>query len=483
MNFVSFAFAAMMFAALAARATIGMQSNAVPYLLVLLVLSLIFYGWHRPSYLLLLLFNCVIDYVAGLVLARDPRERIRRAVLIISLTANLGMLAFFKYATFLIESALGLLSVASVDVGWHPAFHVVLPIGISFYTFQSMSYTIDVYRGELRRERSFWRFLLFVAFFPQLVVGPIVRASEFLYQFRRPRQIHLRVTLEALGLVLRGFFLKMVCADNIGAYLGGPPGLQPVWDVASQPGADAHLAWFALALFSVQIYCDFAGYSDIARGTAYLLGFRLPLNFNYPYIARSFSEFWRRWHISLSTWLRDYLYIPLGGNRAGAARTYANLVVVMLLGGLWHGAAWTFAVWGAIHGAALAVERLLGIPQRLGQASGPLMWAWSIPYYLVVQLVVALAWVYFRSDSLAEANQFVANLFGGPTGALDFSHDWPQFTLLLIGVVAAMHGRAALRQFAGRPLHAFKRAAWAALMLYATLSFYGRSNDSIYFQS
>ncbi len=218
-------------------------------------------------------------------------------------------------------------------------------MGISFYTFQTLSYTIDVYRGELAPVRSFWQFILFISFFPQLVAGPIVRASEFLPQMARPRRLRLRVFYEGVWLVIGGLFLKMVCADNLAAYV------DEHWHRGSAAGGDATMSLWLGVMFSGQIFADFCGYSTIARGLGYLLGYRFPLNFDAPYIAATFKNFWERWHITLSRWLRDYLYVPLGGNRGSRARTYVNLLTVMLLGGLWHGAAYTYIVWGAIHGA------------------------------------------------------------------------------------------------------------------------------------
>jgi D-alanyl-lipoteichoic acid acyltransferase DltB (MBOAT superfamily) len=490
MNFISYAFLTLFALALLARVTIGRRSNAPAFLWLLLALSLVFYGWFRWSYLLIMFTSAGIDFWAGLLLVRPGQSSLRRKlILAVSMASNLGLLAFFKYTNFALDSIASGLTYFGAAAPWQNVISITLPIGISFYTFQSMSYTIDVYRGQLKPTRSFWRFMLFVAFFPQLVAGPIVRAVDFLYQFHRPRHLRAIVLTEGAALIARGLFLKMVCADTIGVFLAGVPNVSPgVWETGYKAGADSQALWLYVALFSAQIFCDFAGYSDIARGTAYVLGFRLPINFLYPYIATSFSDFWRRWHISLSTWLRDYLYRPLGGNRKGRIRTYVNLLVVMLLGGLWHGAAWTFVVWGAIHGSALAVERLFGLPELARRPArswigrlGKLLW--MLPYFVVVQLVVALAWVYFRSDTIANANIFVANLFTWPQWTLNPA-DWElQLVAATLVPVAAMHLRRLVEEtFAVTRIRPFERAFWVAVMVYLTLSFYGRANDFIYFQ-
>jgi D-alanyl-lipoteichoic acid acyltransferase DltB (MBOAT superfamily) len=343
----------------AGRLLIGRRKTETPYVALLLLASCAFYAWHVPAYLLVMLTSTVIDYFAALWMVRLPERSARRRLLLAaSLVANLGMLGFFKYAGFATESigrVLGLLGLG-LPVG---TLDVVLPIGISFYTFQSMSYTIDVYRGQLRPTRDFTRFLLYVCFFPQLVAGPIVRARDFLYQFARRRQLSLQTFNAGLYLIVRGYFLKVVCANNIAVCV------DRYWDAGWQGALNSPALLLLAILFSFQIFCDFEGYSSIARGLANLLGFRLPLNFNNPYLATSFKNFWQRWHITLSQWLRDYLYLPLGGNRGGRWRTLTNLMIVMLLAGLWHGAAFHFVAWGGIHGAALVVERLLGL-ERAG---------------------------------------------------------------------------------------------------------------------
>jgi alginate O-acetyltransferase complex protein AlgI len=472
LNFVSFAFLALMIPVLAARLTIGRSAREPAYLAVLLAASLLFYAWHVPIYLCILLVSTCVDYAAGQQLSRSVgRTAVRRAWLIASLSANLGMLAFFKYANFAQQSVADALhALGSTVEGWSP-LDVILPIGISFYTFQSMSYTIDVYRGVLPAERSPLRFFLYVSFFPQLVAGPIVRAKEFLYQFHRRRPMRLAVVLEGGYLIVRGFFLKMVLADNIG------PVVDEYWPQCTHRGAGSAIALGVVLLFSCQIFCDFAGYSSIARGLAYVLGFRLPVNFNSPYIARTFKEFWTRWHISLSQWLRDYLYFPLGGNRGARARTYVNLMIVMLLGGLWHGAAYTFVIWGGIHGVALALERLIGVedPRRHHRRIVTVAW------FLFVQGAVLVAWVFFRADSAGDAVALLGNVFAGNYWLGDVIRMGGSLPYVLPLVV--LHVRTALceRGRAPRP-GPIEKGVLSAVMLYAILTCYGRTEAFIYFQ-
>ena len=289
----------------------------------------------------------VTDYAIGLGLVKVRRPR---QLLIISLIVNLGVLFFFKYANWAIgnwntvDSMLGGgLIISPMDL--------LLPVGISFYTFQSMSYTIDVYRGDSPPRRNFLDYSLFIAFFPQLVAGPIVRDGEFFHELDRDRQIDFATVRQALVLIALGYVKKVAVADNLAAIV------EPVFDATAAQGFwDTLLAIYA---FAIQIYCDFSGYTDIAIGCALLLGFRFPKNFNYPYVAESIQDFWRRWHMTLSRWLRDYLYISLGGNRKGPSRTLSNLMLTMLLGGLWHGASWNFVIWGGLHGLYLAIERVV----------------------------------------------------------------------------------------------------------------------------
>ncbi|MCC7477737.1 MBOAT family protein [bacterium] len=355
--------------------------------LILLVASWAFYMAWNPAYIWVILGLCFVDYWVGIYLERIQEQRKRYILLALSVVANLGMLAYFKYTGFLSDSLLWVFREAGLNLNWE-LWEITLPIGISFHTFQSISYTIDVYRRQLKPTHNWLDFLLFVAFFPQLVAGPIVRAIDFLPQMQRG--VQLRYSPEAILLIGSGMVKKVVVADNLAPYVD---------IVMSAPGEHTSLAvMLATICFSTQIYCDFSGYSEIAIGLAALLGYWFPQNFNQPYFALNPSDFWRRWHISLSTWLRDYLYISLGGNRGGVVATYRNLALTMLLGGLWHGASWNFILWGAWHGALLIGHRLLGgaiaaVPALRGFAKGRIGVFIS---WFVFQYCVLISWIMFR---------------------------------------------------------------------------------------
>jgi len=328
---------------------------------VFLLLSSYFFFYYTSNYLIVLLIaSTILDFYLGKAIWKTTDVARKKILLIISLAGNLGLLGFFKYADFAILQ-FNLLGNNFNLANEFPFLNLALPIGISFYTFQTISYTVDIYRGKLKPSESFREFALFVAFFPQLVAGPIVRASEFLPQLRGKieigggnlKQIIIHNSNLKLGITIMafGFLKKMFFADNIAPLAN---------DVFSNPvGMDSFTIILGTIGFGIQIYCDFSGYSDIAIGAALILGFKLPVNFNKPYFATSPADFWRRWHISLSSWLRDYLYIPLGGSKKSGGRTYFNLAAVMFLGGLWHGASWNFVIWGMLHGAYLAIHRLI----------------------------------------------------------------------------------------------------------------------------
>jgi alginate O-acetyltransferase complex protein AlgI len=351
---------------------------------ILLAASLYFYMCWNARFVVFLLSLITVDYAAALWI--DSRSGWqRRSALLLSLAANLGFLAYFKYTNFLITTFTQL-----VRPGAHPhLLNVILPLGISFHTFQSISYVVDVYRRQQRPVRSFVDYALFVAFFPQLVAGPIVRARDFfanLWQWNRPAHEDVQ---RAASLIVTGLAKKLVCADRFALvadrYFADPagfPGMVP--------------AWTGTVAFAFQIFFDFSGYTDIAIGSALLFGFHFPENFRRPYLACGISDFWRRWHISLSTWLRDYLYIPMGGNRGGAWRTYRNLLATMVLGGLWHGASWTFVIWGAYHGMLLSLERLV-----LGKREYP--GTLRLPVTVLTFGLVAIGWVFFRAGNLYPA--------------------------------------------------------------------------------
>jgi len=388
--------------------------------LLLTLLSYFFYGWANPLFVLLMLTSTAIDYGCGLVIHRQiqgldenslfagKKKRIKRVTLkklalIVSITANLSMLGFFKYFNLLVESYNGLISLMGMpENAIDLAFKVVLPLGISFYTFQSMSYSIDIYRKQAPVMKNFVNFACYVSLFPQLVAGPIIRYSELADQLEE--RTHTREKF------VRGFaFLALGLAKKV--LLANPCG--KIADLAfGAEGIPFYTAWYGIAAYAFQIYYDFSGYSDMAIGLGLMLGFVFPKNFDSPYHSRSITEFWRRWHLSLSFWLRDYLYIPLGGNKKGNVRTYLNLAAVMLLGGLWHGASWTFVIWGGFHGLLLVIERFNGkkthyhfLPDKAKVA--------------LTFVLILFSWVFFRADNLTEALHYFKSLFGfGTSGTL-----------------------------------------------------------------
>ncbi|MCU1238411.1 MAG: rane bound O-acyl transferase, family protein [Candidatus Solibacter sp.] len=368
---------------------------------ILLAASYYFYASWNPKFIALLLTLTVIDYASGLWLERVAPGPRRKAVLVFSLAANLGFLGFFKYYNFLA----GNLALAVGRPVNSFFLDIVLPLGISFHTFQSMSYVVDVYRGQQRAVRNPVDYALFICFFPQLVAGPIVRARDFfrdLWGWQPPTadDVSRGVFLMALGLTK-----KMAFADQFAKVANEYFG-----NVAAHRGMAA--AWSGVFAFALQIYFDFSGYTDMAIGMAKLLGFHFPINFRRPYLAASVTDFWRRWHISLSSWLRDYLYIPLGGSRGGAWKTYRNLMLTMLLGGLWHGASWNFLIWGGYQGVLLSVERVVRGERPVSEE-----WDWSYPVRAIGTFaLVCVGWVFFRAADLGQALQVLGQMFGGWRG-------------------------------------------------------------------
>lgn len=372
--------------------------------LLLLAASYFFYAWWNPPFTLLLFLSTVVDFFAAKKLSTSNNRNTRFLYLIISLSFNLGILSFFKYGNFFAENFARFIQAAGLPWKYvHSPWDIVLPIGISFYTFQSLGYTLDVYRKRLAPTGNFLNFALYVSFFPQLVAGPIVRATDFLWQTKNDPHISSSQFSWGIFLCAWGLFKKTVVADNIAVVVN---------EVYALPAKAGILdSWIATYGFAVQIYCDFSGYSDMAIGLALMLGFHIPENFLRPYGALGFNDFWRRWHISLSTWLRDYLYISLGGNRKGASRTYLNLMLTMLIGGLWHGANWTFVVWGGLHGIYLAAERFLlstfGIDRN---AANRLPLVLRILFCVIVFNLVCLAWIFFRAESFSGAFDMLSNM-------------------------------------------------------------------------
>ncbi|MDP9177823.1 MAG: MBOAT family protein [Gemmatimonadota bacterium] len=384
---------------------------------LLLIASAVFYGSHTPWHLLVLAAPALIDFACAARIEDTEDHATRKRWLILSLVSNLGLLAYFKYADFFADTIAELLGVSTIPLG------LALPLGSSFFVFKTLSYTIDVYRREIPACRSIWRYTMFVSYFPELVAGPIVRASVFLPQMDRKLEPSRERTMVGLQLILLGVTKKLFIADRL-ATLVNPVFLAP--EAYSQ-----FTVISAVVAYSLQIYCDFSGYSDIAIGVSRIIGFDLPENFNMPYIAKSITEFWRRWHITLSQWLRDYLYVPLGGNRKGARRTYINLMLTMVLGGLWHGAAWTFVVWGLLHGVGLAVHKIWA--QEVSQGRRPFH---GVVGWLVTYAFVCVGWVFFRASDFGTAMLMLRKIVGlEPGGA-----NWVYLPLLLIvPLVVAAH--------------------------------------------
>lgn len=444
---------------------------------LLLAASLWFYAAWDWRFLGLIFVSSGTDLVCGRFMAREARPRARKAWLLASITVNLGILGFFKYFGFFLASFQALFP--SVPA---PVLEIVLPVGISFFTFQSLSYTIDIYRGQLE-PASALDFFLFVTFFPQLVAGPIVRASEFLHQLKPPLpRLDWDLVAEGALLFARGFAKKVFLANSLAHFADpvfGDPGDYGAWDCL-----------LAVYAFAFQIYWDFSGYTDMAKGSALAFGFRFPENFDLPYLSASPREFWRRWHMTLSTWLRDYLYKPLGGDRGGRAATLRNLFLTMALGGLWHGAAWTFVIWGCYHGLLLAVQRAFSGPVvRMGPGAsapgqGNTYDTWRPLKVLATFHLVCLGWIFFRAESLEGALAFLGRMAWG-------GWEWrPALGGAALGLLACaawqvLSGTMKARGRQGRP----EGALWQGLHLAATaagaaLAFVHSTESSpfIYFQ-
>lgn len=444
--------------------------------LVLLVASYIFYAAWNPPFVLLLWFSTIVDWHLSKAIDRANKNAAKRLFLLSSLFINLGLLAFFKYGNFLLENFIFLVRTFGFD--FQPvSLNIILPVGISFYTFQTLSYTLDVYSGKAKPWHSFLDYALYVTFFPQLVAGPIVRADEFLQQCESRKLFSFTNLSWGLSLMTLGLFEKVVVADALLA-----PITESLYYSSGLPSFSA--AWGGTLAFAGQIFCDFAGYSTCAIGAAICLGFTLPRNFHFPYAAIGFSDFWRRWHISLSTWLRDYLYIPLGGNRRGYLRTQINLMITMLLGGLWHGASWTFVVWGGLHGLYLIGERFLR--NWLGHQR---IWKHAIIRFLLALLtflLVCITWVFFRANSFEQAVNVVAAMLAlSPSPAtLSLSSSSVVTSVAVVGSIVCIHW--VLREHFLESI--VEKLPWwiislsLAGMLYAIVTLPGEDRSFIYFQ-
>lgn len=412
----------------------------VSYLWLLAASYYFYMGWNA-KYALLLLMSTTITYLSGVLLQwlkenRSDHTGAKKWVVAGSFVSNLAILFFFKYFNFTIESINALLNHTSLPTV-NTSFDVLLPVGISFYTFQALGYTVDVYRGEIKAERNFFRYALFVSFFPQLVAGPIERSKNLLDQLRNPKKFNYNRMCDGLMLMIWGYFLKLVIADRISIFVD---------NVYANVGIyDGKYLLLASVLFAFQIYCDFAGYSTIAIGAAEVMGFQLMENFNSPYLSQSVAEFWRRWHISLSSWFKDYLYIPLGGNRKGKVRKYVNIMIVFLISGLWHGANWSYVVWGGLNGLYQVIGAVF-TPLRnkikeklhLEKIRLPL----TIIYILVTFMLVDFTWIFFRADTIQHAFDVIGSIFHMNDPALlangtlyDFGLSKPNFVVLGVALI------------------------------------------------
>lgn len=373
--------------------------------ILLLASSYYFYMCWKPEYVILIMCSTLIDYFAARRMSLHSKQKRRRKYLALSLVCNLGILFFYKYFNFLSDSVTGALQVVNIYYD-APVFQVLLPVGISFYTFQTLSYTIDVYKGRIPAERHLGVYALYVSFWPQLVAGPIERTKHLLPQFRQHHEFDYARVTSGLRLMLWGLFKKVVIADQLAVYVN-----RVYNHVDSFQGAPLLVATF---FFAIQIYCDFSGYTDMARGAAKVMGYDLMENFRRPYFAKSIREFWQRWHISLSTWFRDYVYIPLGGSRQVKWRWYYNLLITFLLSGLWHGANWTFVIWGALHGCFIVIENMTGSFQNRVAAYVCVdknSFTNRTIRITITMTMLCFAWIFFRANSFTDACYVIRNMF------------------------------------------------------------------------
>lgn len=443
----------------------------------LLGASYLFYAAWNPPFVLLLMFTTVFDWFIAQGLARLEKPQHRRALLIVSLVQSLGLLMSFKYSGLFVSTLTDVAASAGVKLAF-AAPDLVLPIGISFYTFHTLSFTIDVYRKIITPGRSFVDYALYVTFFPSLVAGPIVRASEFLPQLDVPKRASADQLNWGITLVIMGLCAKVALADAL---------LAPIADTVfndQSSQVDTVSAWMGTLAFAGQIFFDFAGYSACALGSALMFGFTLAENFRFPYAAIGFSDFWRRWHISLSSWLRDYLYFSLGGNRRGRWRTDVNLMITMVLGGLWHGASWTFVAWGALHGCYLIIEKHL--VALFGKHRWPLWPSTRLILMLLTFALVCITWVFFRATTFTQAFRIITALAGQAPGSAETVVTLPMVVITTTVTVLMLMGHAWLRDSSleqvVRRFPAGMRAVLIAFMLVAIATGSGESRAFIYFQ-
>lgn len=462
MTFTSFTF--LIFAAIFFLVWSRLKTVQIKWIWLTLA-SFFFYGWWDWRFLFLLVGTGCFDFVMGILIDRSSNAQLKKILLSFSVISNLTVLASFKYAIFIagnLEWLLGRLGPQPELVNQLPSALLILPIGISFYTFESLSYTIDVYKGHIKPTRNIFHFFAFLSMFPRLVAGPIERPANLLPQLLVDRKVTPELQWNGFFLIVTGYFKKLVIADRLAIFVN---------ETFAHSGPVAGTTWWlAMFAFSLQIYCDFSGYSDIARGLANWMGYEFKLNFNAPYISRGFSNFWSRWHISLSSWFRDYLYIPLGGSRLGELKTHRNTWVTMLVSGLWHGASWTFVMWGAFHALMLTIERLFPWPQKVGR--------W--PAIFLTFVLATLGWVFFRAPDFAKASEvLISMLFFAPGAELAK----PQVVLLiLIGLIPQWAQEFYRKDFVESLAPVWWVKALVALLILFCI--YGRGPEStfIYFQ-
>ena len=440
----------------------------------LLLASYLFYAAWNPPFVVLLWVSTVVDWWAAQWMVRSQKQSTRRAWMIISVVVNLGMLGYFKYGEFLLNNFIAFAGSLGVEYR-PPEWNIVLPVGISFYTFATLSYTLDVYLKRSKPAKHFLDYALFVTFFPHLVAGPIMRPTELVPQFAEARRATAHQLYFGFALIILGLFQKVVLADGFLA-----PVVEKVYD--AREGTPMMIdAWVATLAFSGQIFCDFAGYSTTAIGVAMCLGFAMPDNFRFPYAAVGFSDFWRRWHITLSSWLRDYLYIPLGGNKHGPARTYTALMGTMLLGGLWHGAAWTFVVWGGLHGLYLAVERWLRGKFSAWKPGPASIFAMGILTYVLVNIT----WVFFRAKDFTVASTMLQSMAGATANPIPMIALLPMvYAMMIVGGIVTTHWamRDKTLEIAVERTPAWLVGGLLAIMAVAVVAEQGKGSAFIYFQ-
>ena len=449
------------------------QKNLKLQNVLLVISSYVFYGWWDWRFLLLIILSTVVDYLIGQRLETEEKQSKRKALLWTSFIVNLGFLGFFKYYNFFLENFVDAFSLFGMQINAN-SLNIILPVGISFYTFQTLSYTIDVYRKKLEPTKDFIAFSVFVCFFPQLVAGPIERAGNLIPQISKKRIFKESFFKEGIVQICIGLFRKIVIADTLDNYVDIVYG-----DITLYNSSSILLATF---FYTFQIYFDFSGYSDIAIGTAKLFGIKFKQNFNLPYFSKSLTEFWRKWHMSLSFWLRDYLYISLGGNRRGIKITYRNLMVTMLLGGLWHGSSWNFIIWGGIHGVILIIEKLLNSKIKSKTINNLSFFGYPITF-----IIVLFSWIFFRAENLESSIFAISKIF-------QFNLSFPIFSninimsnsilVLCIGLLfdSYLYFKKVNLEDLGSKLNLSKIIVLCSVIIVLINLFYSNANDFIYFQ-